>query len=111
MVRRQGIVEDATADLFEMPEPNEDPNQEPVFRVTRSTANLVKHDFERYRPSLERMAVDWRESKNDLCKIPKMMLRAARTLPNSHSMINFSRRIDNAPIGCRPWCSPHFNES
>jgi len=57
------IVDDATADLFEMPEPNEDPNQEPFFRVTRSTADLVKHDFERYRPSLERMAVDWREAK------------------------------------------------
>ena len=57
------IVDDATADLFEMPEPNEDPEQEPVFHVTRSTADLVKQDFERYRPSLERMAVDWHEKK------------------------------------------------
>ena len=57
------IVDDATADLFEMPEPNEDPDQQPTFRVTRSTADLVKQDFERYRPSLERMAVDWNEDK------------------------------------------------
>ncbi len=57
------IVDDATKDLFEMPEPDEDPEQAPVFRVTRSTADLVKQDFERYRPSLERMADDWREKK------------------------------------------------
>ncbi len=48
---------------FEMPEPDDDPGQEPAFRVTRSTADLVEQDFERYRPSLERMADDWREQK------------------------------------------------
>ncbi len=48
---------------FEMPEPDDDPGQEPAFRVTRSTADLVEQDFERYRPSLERMANDWREAK------------------------------------------------
>ncbi|MBA2527917.1 MAG: hypothetical protein H0V18_19370 [Pyrinomonadaceae bacterium] len=57
------IVDDATTDLFEMPEPDEDPEQEPAFRVTRSTAELVDQDFERYRSSLERMADDWREEK------------------------------------------------
>lgn len=57
------FVDDATNDLFEMPEPDEDPGQEPVFRVTRSTAELVREDFELYRPSLERMAEDWREKK------------------------------------------------
>ncbi len=57
------VVDDATADLFEMPEPDEDPEQSPAFRVTRSTADLVEHDFERYRPSLERMADDWRTAK------------------------------------------------
>lgn len=57
------IVNEATTDLFEMPEPDDDPEQEPAFRVTRSTADLVAQDFERYRPSLERMADDWREEK------------------------------------------------
>ena len=65
------IVDDATVDLFEMPEPNEDPNQEPAFRVTRSTADLVKDDFERYRPSLERMADDWRKAKKRFMQEPE----------------------------------------
>jgi hypothetical protein len=57
------VVDDATTDLFAMPEPDADPEQEPAFRVTRSTADLVEQDFERYRPSLERMADSWREEK------------------------------------------------
>ena len=31
--------------------------------MTQSTADLVQQDFERYRPSLERMAEDWEEKK------------------------------------------------
>jgi hypothetical protein len=57
-------VIDATAEgLFEMPEPDGDPEQKPAFVVTQSTADLVQQDFERYRPSLERMAEDWEEKK------------------------------------------------
>jgi len=41
----------------------DNPEQKPVFVVTQSTANLVQQDFERYRPSLERMVEDWREAK------------------------------------------------
>lgn len=59
----QVIVDDAVKDLFEMPAPDQDPAQQPVFRVTSSTASLVKKDFELYKPSLERMAEDWREAK------------------------------------------------
>lgn len=57
------IVDDAITELFEMPKPDENPEQEPAFHVTQSTAELVEQDFERYRPSLERMADDWREEK------------------------------------------------
>jgi hypothetical protein len=57
------IVDDTTNDLFEMPEPDEDPEQKPAFHVTESTAELVPQDFELYKHSLERMAADWREEK------------------------------------------------
>lgn len=56
-------VDDTTNDLFEMPEPDEDPEQQPAFHVTPSTADLVPKDFELYKPSLERMAEDWQEEK------------------------------------------------
>ena len=36
---------------------------QPAFLVTQSTADLVRQDFERYKPSLERMAEDWEEKK------------------------------------------------
>ena len=49
-------IDNATTGLFEMSEPNDDPEQKPVFRVTQSTAELVRQDFERYRDALERMA-------------------------------------------------------
>ena len=57
------MIDDATTGLFEMPPPDDDPHQKPEFRVTPSTADLVKQDFERYKPSLERMVNDWQEEK------------------------------------------------
>jgi len=57
------IIDNDTTELFEMSKPDDNPEQKPAFVVTQSTANLVQQDFERYRPSLERMAEDWREAK------------------------------------------------
>ena len=56
-------VDDSATGLFEMPAPDDDPDQRPVFRVTASTAELVRQEFERYKPSLERMVEDWQEAK------------------------------------------------
>ena len=61
------IIDNGTTELFEMSKPDDNPEQKPVFVVTQSTANLVQQDFERYEPSLERMAEDWREAKKPLC--------------------------------------------
>jgi hypothetical protein len=58
-----GVIDNSTEGLFEMPEPDDDPEQKPAFIVTQTTADLVGQDFERYRPSLERMAEDWEEKK------------------------------------------------
>ena len=57
------VVDNSTEGLFEMPEPDDDPEQKPAFIVTQSTADFVRQDFERYKPSLERMAEDWEEKK------------------------------------------------
>lgn len=57
------IIDDDTTELFHMPSPDEDAEQQPVFHVTKSTANLVSQDFPRYQPSLQRMADDWRADK------------------------------------------------
>src|SRR5687767_5364697 len=57
------VVNNSTEGLFEMPEPDDDPEQKPAFIVTQSTADLVRQDFERYKPYLERMAEDWEEKK------------------------------------------------
>ena len=57
------VVDNNTVGLFEMPEPDDDPEQKPAFIVTQSTADFVRQDFERYQPSLERMAEDWEEKK------------------------------------------------
>jgi hypothetical protein len=57
------IVDDDTTELFQMPAPNEDAEQQLVFRVTKSTADLVVQDFARYQPSLQRMADNWRQAK------------------------------------------------
>lgn len=58
-----GVIDNSTVGLFEMPEPDNDPEQKPAFLMTQTTADLVQQDFERYRPSLERMAEDWAEKK------------------------------------------------
>ncbi|MEK6281249.1 MAG: hypothetical protein AABN95_12930 [Acidobacteriota bacterium] len=60
------IIDNDTSELFEMSQPDDDPEQKPAFLVTQSTATLVRQDFERYEPSLERMAEDWQESKKPL---------------------------------------------
>ena len=60
------IIDDGTHELFEMSKPDDDPVQKPAFLVTQSTANLVRQDFERYEPSLERMAKEWQENKKSL---------------------------------------------
>ena len=57
------VIDNSTEGLFEMPAPDDDPEQKPAFIVTQSTADLVRQDFERYKPSLERMAEDWEEKK------------------------------------------------
>jgi hypothetical protein len=57
------VVDNSTEGLFEMPEPDNDPEQKPAFLMTQTTADLVRQDFERYQPSLERMAEDWEEKK------------------------------------------------
>ena len=58
-----GVIDNSTEGLFERPEPDDDPEQKPAFLVTQSTADFVRQDFERYKPSLERMAEDWEEKK------------------------------------------------
>ena len=60
------IIDDDTHELFEMSKPDDDPEQKPAFLVTQSRANLVRQDFERYKPSLERMAEEWQENKRSL---------------------------------------------
>jgi hypothetical protein len=57
------IIDNNTIGLFEMPDPNDDPEQKPFFRVTQSTSDLVRQDVERYKSALERMAEDWLEEK------------------------------------------------
>lgn len=59
----QVIVDKDTTELFQMPAPDEDAEQQPAFLVTKSTADLVSQDFARYQPSLQRMADDWSEAK------------------------------------------------
>jgi hypothetical protein len=54
--------------LFEMSELNADLEQKPAFFVTQATAALVQPDFERYRPSLERMVEDWHEEKTQFMR-------------------------------------------
>ncbi len=62
------IIDNNTDGLFEMPELNDDLEQQPAFLVTQATADLVRPDFERYKPSLERMAEDWQEEKKQFMR-------------------------------------------
>jgi hypothetical protein len=61
-------IDNSTEGLFEMSELNDDLEQKPAFLVTQATADLVRQDFERYKPSLERMAKDWQEEKRQFMR-------------------------------------------
>ena len=65
------IINDATSDLFQMSEPDENPNQQPEFHITQSTADIVPLDFQRYQPSLQRMIENWREEKERVMRQKK----------------------------------------
>jgi len=67
-----GVIDNSTEALFEMPEHDGDPEQQPAFILTQSTADLVQQDFERYRPSLERMAEDWEGKKKRILSEAKV---------------------------------------
>lgn len=69
------LVDDGASELFEMPAPDEDPGQQPVFRVTQSTADLVPQDFALYKPSLQRMVEDWRVDKQRMMQESKVQMR------------------------------------
>lgn len=56
-------VDDTVAELIHMAPPNQEAKQKPEFRVTKATMGLVPLDFDRYKPSLERMAAHWHEEK------------------------------------------------
>ena len=62
------IINNDIDGLFEMPQLNADLEQKPAFFVTQATAALVRPDFERYRPSLERMVEDWHEEKTQFMR-------------------------------------------
>jgi hypothetical protein len=62
------IIDNSTEGLFEMPEPSDDLEQKPAFLVTQATADLVRPDFERYKPSLERMVEDWQDEKSQFMR-------------------------------------------
>ena len=61
-------IDNSTEGLFEMSELNNDLEQKPVFLVTQATADLVRQDYERYQPSLERMVEDWQEEKKQFMR-------------------------------------------
>jgi len=56
-------IDDAVTELIHMTAPNQDAKQRPEFRVTKATLGLVPLDFDRYKPSLERMAAHCHEEK------------------------------------------------
>lgn len=61
-----------------MTPPNQDAKQKPEFRVTKATLGLVPLDFDRYKPSLERMAAHWYEEKErEMKKAKALRTRAA----------------------------------
>ena len=65
------VVDDTVAELIHMAPPDEDEQQKPEFRVTKTTLGLVPQDFDRYKPSLERMAAHWQEEKERLIRRSK----------------------------------------
>ena len=56
-------VDNNVAELLHITPPDQDVKQKPEFRVTKATLGLVTLDFDRYKPSLERMAAHWHEEK------------------------------------------------
>ena len=62
------IVDDATTELIHAPPPDEDPEQELVFRATQTTVQLVSEDFERYRSTLELMGKLARRERTDFAR-------------------------------------------
>jgi hypothetical protein len=71
-------VDDAVTELIHMTPPNQDAKQKPEFRVTKATLGLVPLDFNRYKPSLERMAAHWHEEKErEMKKAKALRTRAA----------------------------------
>ena len=56
-------IDDSIAELIHMAPPDQEAKQKPEFRVTKTTMGLVQLDFDRYKPSLERMAAHWHEEK------------------------------------------------
>ena len=73
------VIDDETTELFEMPAPDEDAEQQPAFQVTNSTADLVSQDFDRYQPSLQRMVENWHEAKARVMQDKKARRPTART--------------------------------
>lgn len=63
------IIDDEISELFRLVSPDEDPNQQITFRVTQSTADMVPHDFDLYKPSLQRMVDEWRVDKARLLQM------------------------------------------
>jgi hypothetical protein len=63
------IIDNEISELFQLTSPDEDPDQQITFRVTQSTADLVPKDFNLYKPSLQRMADDWRAQKERLMQM------------------------------------------
>jgi hypothetical protein len=61
-------IDNTTEGLFEMSELNDVLGQKPAFLVTQATADLVRQDFERYKPSLDRMVEDWQEEKSQFMR-------------------------------------------
>jgi hypothetical protein len=61
-------IDNSIDGLFEMSELNNDLEQQPAFLVTQATADLVRQDYERYKPSLERMVEDWQEEKSQFMR-------------------------------------------
>jgi hypothetical protein len=72
------VIDNSIEGLFEMPGPDDDLEQKPTFLVTQATADFVLQDFERYKPSLERMAEDWQEEKRHFMREEENRKRDAK---------------------------------
>jgi hypothetical protein len=82
----QVIIDNNTDGLFEMPELDDHADQKPAFHVTQSTAHLVRQDYERYKPSLERMLEDWQEEKQRFMQDQVNKKEALRNRSNAREL-------------------------